>query len=73
MFKTANVGSLDRIIRFVVGLILVAGPFVTHAAFWTVPTVQWISVAAGVILIVTALVRFCPIYRVIGASTCKAS
>ncbi len=64
---TANVGSADRLIRIILGLILVVLPFVGNLgpiATFGVPIV-------GAVLIITALVRFCPAYRLFGIRTCK--
>jgi hypothetical protein len=61
MFKT-NVGSADRALRIVVGLILIALVFTGPQTPW-----GWI----GVIPLVTGLMWTCPIYSLIGASTCK--
>lgn len=64
---TANVGTPDRIIRIVIGLVLVALPFALGA---TLP--GWLTTAlpiVGIVLFVTAFIAFCPIYRVIGIST----
>lgn len=68
---TANVGTPDRIIRLIVGLVLVALPFVGGAVFAS-PWLSWGLPIVGVVLIVTAFLAFCPIYRLIGASTRKA-
>jgi len=73
MFKTANVGKTDRIIRILLGLALIALPFLAKMPLWDNPATKWASIIVGVILVATALVRFCPLYRVIGASTCKAT
>ena len=62
MFKT-NVGSADRIFRIVLGLILIALMFVGPKTAWGV---------IGVIPLVTAFLRTCPLYSLIGVSTCKA-
>ncbi len=64
MFKTANIGSTDRILRIVVGLALVV-----VAYLYTEGWVVWLLAAIGWVLILTALVRFCPLYRLIGTST----
>lgn len=68
----ANVGNVDRGIRFVAGLLLIAlcilppsAPLLGGLGAWT-----WVALAAGAILIVTAAIRFCPAYRLIGANTC---
>lgn len=68
---TANVGSADRLIRIIFGLILVALPFVTSFGLWTNPIAAFGVPVVGVVLIVTALVRFCPAYRLVGIRTCK--
>ena len=49
------------------GLILVLLPFFSGWGF--LGTV--VSVLVGGVLVVTALVRFCPLYRLIGVRTCK--
>ncbi|MEE9333543.1 MAG: DUF2892 domain-containing protein [Granulosicoccaceae bacterium] len=71
MFKVANVGSADRIFRIILGLALVASPFLLKLALWENPAAKWAAIVVGLVLIVTAVVRFCPLYRVVGASTCK--
>lgn len=61
---STNVGSIDRVIRIVVGLALL------WYALFAAPTgynwVGWI----GVIPIVTALVGVCPLYSILGINTC---
>jgi hypothetical protein len=54
-----NVGNIDRIARFVLGAILVLiGLLVPMSS--AVP--QIILVLLGLVLIVTAALRFCPLY-----------
>ena len=65
---TANVGTADRFIRIVIGLILVALPFIVPqvgAVVWLL----WGLPIVGVVLIATAFLAFCPIYRALGLST----
>jgi ABC-type polysaccharide/polyol phosphate export permease len=59
-----NVGTIDRIVRIVVGLALIALVFVGPQTPW-----GWI----GVIPLATALIGFCPAYRLFGLSTCPLS
>jgi hypothetical protein len=59
---TKNVGGIDRILRIVVGLGLIAIVFVGPQTPW-----GWI----GVIPLATALIGFCPAYRLVGLSTCS--
>lgn len=65
---TPNVGQTDRIIRFVVGIALVLiGLLVPMSS----AALQVILVLLGAILIVTAAIRFCPLYVVLKLNTLK--
>lgn len=68
---TANVGSADRVIRLIAGLVLFFAPLLNIPAIWSSGALAYGSMAIGLILAVTALVRFCPLYRLIGVSTCR--
>lgn len=68
---TANVGSIDRVLRIVLGLVLIALPFVTNMAMFASGTATVIAVVVGVVLIATSTMRFCPLYRIFGIRTCK--
>lgn len=63
----ANVGSSDRIIRIVLGAILVVLFFVV-AAPW-----KWVALVAGIAAIATGLLRFCGLYRLLGINTCRSA
>lgn len=56
-----NVGGIDRILRIIVGLVLIG-----LAAAGTVGWWGWV----GVIPLVTGLFRFCPLYALLGMNTC---
>ena len=71
MFKTANVGTVDRFLRLVIGALLVAAPWIFQTQMWESAAMRWGAPAVGAILIVTALVRFCPLYRLAGIKTCR--
>lgn len=58
---TANVGQVDRIIRIVLGALIVAWSFSAGNLWWIL----------GAALIVSGIVRFCGLYRVLGVNTCK--
>lgn len=58
---SANVGGIDRILRVIVGLVLISLVFVGPKTMW-----GWI----GVIPLVTGLFRFCPAYTLLGLNTC---
>ena len=57
----ANVGSIDRVVRIVVGIALVAGTATGAIGTW-----GWI----GVLPIVTGIFKFCPAYLPFSLSTC---
>ena len=68
----ANVGSLDRTLRFVLGAALLAAPFVPPAAGLFAAWGLWkFAVAAvGIVMLATAAFRFCPAYTLLGLNTC---
>jgi ABC-type polysaccharide/polyol phosphate export permease len=57
----ANVGAIDRVIRVIIGVVLIALVFVGPQSPW-----GWI----GIVPLATALFGFCPAYALFGASTC---
>lgn len=59
----ANVGGIDRIMRIVVGLVLIAWVLFANGPVWA-----WIGIAP----LATGLINFCPAYGVFGISTCKS-
>lgn len=63
MFKV-NVGSVDRMLRIVLGIVLLALVFVGPKTMWGL---------IGVVPLVTGLFRTCPLYSLFGIRTCKAS
>ena len=56
-----NVGTIDRVLRIVIGLGLLSLAI-------TGPRTPWGFI--GIIPIVTALLAVCPLYSVLGISTC---
>jgi len=67
----ANVGSADRLLRLVLGVILIVLPFVTSFSLWESPVARYGALIVGVVFVVTALFRFCPLYRLFGLRTCR--
>jgi uncharacterized membrane protein YfcA len=59
---TTNIGTVDRALRIVVGLALLAATMTGMIGVW-----GWI----GVVPLVTAFMKFCPAYALIGLKTCK--
>ena len=65
-----NVGKIDRLVRYALGAILIAMPFLSDASLFQ-GAMTWVSVIIGVVLIATAGMKFCPLYRILGVNTCK--
>ena len=60
----ANIGTPDRIVRIIVGLLLVVWFFFVPHGLW-----PWVGLIVGLVLLVTAAMNFCPLYRIFGIST----
>ncbi len=58
----ANVGGIDRILRIVVGLALVAWAALLEGPVWA-----W----AGIVPLATGAIGWCPAYLPFGVKTCK--
>ena len=56
-----NVGGIDKILRIVAGLALIVWALAFGGPVWA-----WI----GVVPLATGLVGFCPVYPLLGLSTC---
>lgn len=56
----ANVGGIDRILRIVLGLAII-GAGIYFKSYWGL---------IGLVPLLTATLRFCPLYPIIGLSTC---
>ena len=58
-----NVGTIDRILRIIVGLVLLSLIFVGPQTLWGL---------IGLVPLLTGLFRFCPLYTMLGIRTCPA-
>jgi hypothetical protein len=56
-----NVGTVDKVLRVIVGLALIALVFVGPKTPW-----GWI----GIVPLLTAALNWCPLYSVLGIRTC---
>ncbi len=64
---TTNEGTVDRSIRALLGVVAIVGAALIGVG--SAPGIVLLAVAG--ILLVTAAVGFCPLYRVFGVSTCR--
>lgn len=65
----SNLGNLDRIIRFILGAVLIGAPFLTGWPIWSDGLAFWGAVVVGGVLIATSALSFCPIYAALGLSS----
>jgi hypothetical protein len=56
-----NEGTIDRVLRVILGLVLISLVFVGPQTVW-----GWV----GVVPLLTGLVGYCPLYSVLGIRTC---
>ena len=57
----ANVGSADKIIRIILGVLIIAAGFYFKSWFGLI----------GIVPLLTAIMNLCPLYSIIGANTCS--
>lgn len=62
-----NVSGFDRVVRVIVAILAVVGA----AAVGFGSLGAWVLLVLAGIMLVTAAVGFCPLYRLFGISTCK--
>lgn len=60
----SNEGTIDRVIRVAVGVVLLSLVLVGPKSLWGL---------IGLIPLITGLVGFCPLYKLLGLSTCSTS
>lgn len=58
---TRNEGTLDRVLRVILGLVLLSLVFIGPQTLWGL---------IGIVPLATGLLGTCPIYSVLGISTC---
>ncbi|MDH4471931.1 MAG: DUF2892 domain-containing protein [Fluviicola sp.] len=63
----SNMGTADRVIRVIIAAVI-ATLYFTHILTGTLGIV--LMIVAGV-FVLTSLISFCPLYRIIGVNTCK--
>lgn len=58
----ANLGTIDRSLRIVAGLVLIGLSLMGVIGWW-----GWI----GLVPLATGIFRFCPVYTLLGIKTCN--
>lgn len=62
-----NMGGLDRMVRLVVAVVLIALSYFNIVE----GTLALVFYAVSAIFILTSLISFCPLYTIFGIKTCK--
>jgi hypothetical protein len=65
----ANVGTVDRALRLIVGAVLVVAPLLNFMGLGTSTMVAYALMSVGGILALTAVFGMCPLYSVLGIRT----
>jgi len=60
-----NVGMVDKVVRIVVGLAVLSLIFLLEG------NARWLGLI-GIVPLVTGLAGYCPLYSILGLSTCSA-
>jgi hypothetical protein len=68
---TTNVGTIDRILRTVLGLVLLYFAFFSDLPLFATPLVKYGAAVIGVVMLATSTLKICPLYTVFGFKTCK--
>ncbi len=67
---TRNMGGIDRMIRGIVGAVLIATFFLSPPASLYL---SWGILIVGIAMLVTSLIGWCPPYAIFGFKTCSSS
>lgn len=68
---TVNVGTIDRIVRAVLGLVLLYLAFGSGLPLFDGAVMKYGAALIGIVMLVVAAVRVCPIYSIFGVKTCR--
>lgn len=69
---TTNVGTIDRILRAALGLGLLYVAFLNGMPAFEGGLLKYGAAVVGVVMLVVAATRVCPIYSIFGLKTCRA-
>lgn len=62
----SNVGTIDRAIRFLAGAAVIAFGYMGGLELpWNA-----VAIGAGCVFVLTSLIKFCPLYPILGINTC---
>ncbi len=65
----ANVGTIDRALRFLIGIALIVAPLLNFMGLGANTVTAYVLMAIGGILTLTAVFGVCPLYSLLGIKT----
>lgn len=69
---TINVGTIDRLIRAIVGAVLLYLAFFSGMPLFADALFKYGAALIGVVMLVTSTLKMCPLYTLIGVKTCRS-
>lgn len=70
---SVNVGTLDRVARAALGIALLYLAFASGLALFEGAVFKYGAALIGIVMLVVAAIRICPIYAIFGIRTCRAA
>ena len=68
---THNVGTIDRLLRAVLGIVLIYLAFFSGLPAFAAPLLKYGAAVVGIVMLATSTLKFCPLYTLLGLKTCK--
>lgn len=68
---TANVGTIDRVLRAALGIVLLYLVFISGLPLFAEPLFKYGALVVGVVMLATSTLKLCPLYSIVGIKTCK--
>lgn len=68
---TTNVGTIDRLLRAALGVVLLYLALFSGLAAFSGPVIKYGAIIVGIVMLATSTLKFCPLYTLLGLKTCK--
>lgn len=66
-----NVGTIDRILRATLGVVLLYLAFFSDLSLFAEPLFKYGAAVIGAVMLATSTLKMCPIFAILGLKTCK--
>ena len=68
---TTNVGTIDRILRAALGIVLLYLAFFSSFPAFAEPLYKYGAAIIGIVMLATSTLKICPLYSILGVKTCR--